>query len=698
MNSENLPAVRANSGAALRVAPETGPRSDFEEQPVQSSIGLSDILFVLFRHKWKIIFSGLVGLIAASAIYFLVSRVYESQAKLLVRYVMERSAVDGLDSQIKTPTPENETLLNSEIEILTSSDLLRQVAESIGTNKLGLGPDASIQDAVELIGHSLDVSVVKDTNIISVVYSSGNPNLPMPVVQELVKRYFDKHLEVHRSIGAFNFVAKETAEVKKRLAETEAELKELKESVGIISLTEAKANLAAEFGKTQEELDSAISDFAAQQARVTDLEKSLAISENKRAETPAQPVSGDVLEQYKSLIARLTQLQKAESELLLKYTSGNPIVKVKAAQIADLEKQRSALENQYPTLIGTATSQGGQEAQPNLASERAVLAGFESKLAALKARMNDLQARAKTISQVAPRIEELERKAEVEETNYKHSEASLEKARIDETLDPSRMPNISVVQTPSPAIRAKRNIEKVVLGMAGGGFAVGIAIALLIEFILDRSVKRSFELETRLQIPLLLTIPHISPGRAELRLRDARENGELVDDGNRQEISIVDRRGELLKPFCEAIRDRLGVFFETNNMAYKPKLVAVTGLAENAGSSTLAAGLAAAFSEISEGKVRLIDRPLSTKGFYNMLTEFKRSDLDYVVFDLPCLGDTSVTLPLARFMDTVLLVVEAEKSSRHAVKRAYAQLAAKTNVSVVFNKSRSYGRWLEGEI
>src|ERR1700751_5897537 len=105
MNSENLPVVRPNSGAALPIAPETSPRSDFEEQPVQSGFNLSDILFVLFRHKWKIIFCGFVGLIAASTVYFLVPSPYESQAKLLVRYVMERSAVDGLDggmdSQIK---------------------------------------------------------------------------------------------------------------------------------------------------------------------------------------------------------------------------------------------------------------------------------------------------------------------------------------------------------------------------------------------------------------------------------------------------------------------------------------------------------------------------------------------------------------------------------------------------------------------
>lgn len=698
MNSENLPIVSANSGAALHVSSEAGQRSDFEEQPTHSGIGLSDILFVLFRHKWKIICCGLAGLVAAGAVYFLAPPAYESQAKLLVRYVLERNAVDGLDSQIKTPTPENQTLLNSEIQILYSSDLLRQVAEALGINKLGLGPGTSMEEAIESIGRSLNVSVVKDTNIISVTFASGNPSLPMPIVQELVKRYFDKHLEVHRSAGAFNFVAQETADLKKRLAETEAELKELKEGVGIISLTEARADLASEFGKTQQELDSAISDFAAQQARVKNLEKSLAISATKGSDTPAQPVSGDILEQYKSLIARLTQLQKAESDLLLKYTSESPIVRVKAAQIADLEKQRGSLERQYPALVGSVAAQGSQEAQPNIASERALLAGFESKVSTLQARMTDLQGRAKTISQVAPRIEELQRKAEVEETNYKHSEASLEKARIDETLDPSRMPNISVVQTASPAVRVKRNVAKVILGMAGGGFAVGIAIALLIELILDRSVKRSFELETRLQIPLLLTIPHLSPSRAQLRLRDAREDEEPADDGNSQEIRIADRRGELLQPFCEAIRDRLGVFFEVNDMAYKPKLVAVTGLSENAGASTLAAGLAKALSDTSEGKVRLIDRPVSTKGFYNMLAEFKRSDIDYVVFDLPCLGDTSTTLPLARFMDTVLLVVEAEKSSRNAVKRAYAQLAAKTNVSVVFNKSRSYGRWLEGEI
>jgi hypothetical protein len=70
-----------------------------------------------------------------------------------------------------------------------------------------------------------------------------------------------------------------------------------------------------------------------------------------------------------------------------------------------------------------------------------------------------------------------------------------------------------------------------------------------------------------------------------------------------------------------------------------------------------------------------------------------------VVFDMPSLGETSSTLPLAGFMDKVLLIVEAEKSNRDTVKRAYTRLSAKADVSVIFNKSRTYvPKWLDDEI
>ncbi len=688
---------------ALQIAEDRESSSEYEQQPNQSGLNLFDILFMLFRHKWKIIGFALGGFLAAGFVYLYFPPIYESNAKLFVRYVLDKSEVDGMDPQIKTPNPLTDTLISSEAEILTSQDLAREVAETVGVEKiLGVtGPKASLEKATQAVLQGLDVSPLKGTNIIEVSFRSANPKIPTPVLQELVTRYFAKHMDVHRSIGAFEFVAKETEKLRAQLDQTEDELKQLKAKAGVISLKESQAALATELGKAQEELDAGQAEYAAQKARVSSIEESLALNDKSQTGKPSQPASPEAVQKYQSLATQLAQLQQSEADLLSRYTAENRLVKIKAAQIAGIQKQRADLEKAYPTLIGMVpvlTSSASGPARPDIMSERARLVGLESRLDTLRTRVSELQAKAHLMEELGPRIEQLEREKELQETSYEHSQASLAKAQIDETLDPSRMPNISVVQTPTPAMKAKRDVKKFVIALAGGGVAAGLAIALLIELVLDRSVKRSHEIENQLRIPVLMSIPYLGPPNRRLHLHDAGDETDVAELDRSLELG-PDDEGEMLKPFCEAIRDRLGLFFELNQMAHKPKLVAVTSLAADAGASSLAAGLANAISETAEGKVLLVDKVTGPKRFYSMLTDFKSSNLDYVVFDMPPLGDVSSTLPLAGFMDTVLLVIEAEKSNRAAVKRAYAELSAKTKVSVVFNKSRSYGpKWLERDI
>jgi polysaccharide biosynthesis transport protein len=669
-----------------------------EDEAKRPGMNLNDILFILFRHKWKIIIFATAGILGAAGIYFLFPSQYESQAKLLVRYVMDRSAVDGMDSENKTLGSPSEGVINSEVEILTSTDIALQVVQAIGAQKLlpqsgGKGTNA---DAARAILKGLEVLPVKASNIISVTYRNKDPKLAMQVLQEIVTRYFDKHLEVHRSAGAFDYVTKQADQVRTQLTQTEDELKQLKARAGVTSLAEDTAALAAGLAKSQEELDEANGELAAQQARVKEVERLLAGADTKQADKGSSLPSPKIVEDYQALFGRMAQLRQVEMELLAKYTSENRIVKVRRAQIDALEKQRRDMEEKYPGLIATAPGGVASQSQrPDLVSESARLIEIETKANTLKSRLNGLQERAKLLAELGPQIASLERRQAVEETNYRYFEASLEKARIDETLDPSRMPNISVVQSPSLAQKATRDVKKFVIGLGVGGLAFGIAIALLIELVLDRTVKRSLDLETRLRIPLLLSIPNFAHA-GHLRLQDAGSDSEVgIEHGDGSGVDT----GELLRPFCEAIRDRLGLYFEMNRMAHKPKLVAVTGVSKSAGASTLAAGLAATLSDNGDGKVLLFDKPVSPKRFYSLLSEFKSSDLDYVIFDMPSLGDTSATLPMASFMDKVLLVVEAEKSNQESIKRAYSQLSAKVDVSVIFNKSRSYGpKWLEGEL
>ena len=96
-----------------------------------SGLNVQDILYVLFRHKWKILLCAAIGIGAAAAVFLRFPTIYESQAKLLVRYIMDTSAIDRIDS-----SGSNETLINSEVEILTSWDLAMEVAKALVAERL----------------------------------------------------------------------------------------------------------------------------------------------------------------------------------------------------------------------------------------------------------------------------------------------------------------------------------------------------------------------------------------------------------------------------------------------------------------------------------------------------------------------------------------------------------------------------------
>jgi uncharacterized protein involved in exopolysaccharide biosynthesis len=674
--------------------------SESEYSAQHSGLNFDDLLFILFRHKWKILLCATAGVVGAAAVY-LPSHAYESKAKLLVRYVVERTGIDKLDSPIETPNSQNENLLNSEVEILTSWDLAIQVAQAIGVERLlqGPGSKATIADAARSILSGLKVTPLKGSNIISVSYQNKDPELAVRVLQELVARYFDKHLEAHRSIGAFDFVNRETDRVRAQLNGTEEQLKQMKAKIGITSVAEGTTALNTELAKNKVDLAAAEAESAAQQARVTALERWAAATDKNQSDNTARQPSGKAVREYQTLSNRVAYLRQMETELLSKYTPENRMVGSTQVQIEDLEKQRRDLEQKYPSIVAMILPAGSSpNTRPDLVTERSRLVEIQARTEELRNQLSGVNERAKMFSELAPQIAELERQKDLEETNYKYFEASLERARIDETLDPSRMPNISVVQKPSPAVFAREDVKKIVIGLVVGGFALGIGIALLIELILDRTVKRPLEIETRLRVPLLLSVPDFGRN-GYLRLRLNTSNGDSVKglpDSARHSVAAWENNHSI-RPFCNAIRDRLAFYFEINGMTHKPKLVAVTGLSKGAGASTFAVGLAASLSERGDEKVLLIDQQLHPKRFYDLISQLKESDYDYIIFDLPFLSDTSPTLAMAGFADKVLLVVEAEKSNRDAVKRAYEELAAaKAGVSVIFNKSRST-KWRECE-
>ena len=196
-----------------------------------------------------------------------------------------------------------------------------------------------------------------------------------------------------------------------------------------------------------------------------------------------------------------------------------------------------------------------------------------------------------------------------------------------------------------------------------------------------------------------------------------------------------------LKPFHEALRDRLVSYFDIRQMTHKPKMIAVTSCGEGAGVTSVAKGLAASLSETGDGNVLLvnmrgergaafafsngkaapgleaalgdatrtnalvhenlyvvstdsIDRELQRmvpRQFGSFVPRLKASDYDFIIFDMPPVGQTSITSKVARFMDMILMVIESNKTDRDVARRAGALLAeSKATVATVLNKHQSY--------
>ena len=117
-----------------------------------------------------------------------------------------------------------------------ATDLLTKVAHKIGLKQ----PSAAATEGEAAGGISSGLKVIsnKGSNIILVSYKNRDPQMATLVLQELLSRYFIKHLEVHRSAGAFDFVTQQTDQVRARLNQTEDALKALRDKTGIVSLKE----------------------------------------------------------------------------------------------------------------------------------------------------------------------------------------------------------------------------------------------------------------------------------------------------------------------------------------------------------------------------------------------------------------------------------------------------------------------------
>jgi len=740
--------------------------SDKIQDSPASAISLGDIYFILFRHKWLILFFALAGVGGAALLLFVLKPPqYESEALLSIRYVVEGRSLNapGDEQNTRSLNEHSDSIINTELTILHSLDLAQQVVQAMTPERIlaRYGGGANTNQAAALVLKGLNVEQIPDSSVIRITFQNPDPQLVQPILGEVIDAYFTKHVLMHQGTGiSDNFLTNETARLRAELARTDDELRKLKRDAGVISIGDTQKGYADQISKIHQDLFSAEAELSERQAVLATLPKASGPEPEVTNVDSTAGVPAESLDQYRKVCARLAFLEAKEQNYLTQqgFTAENALVKENHDLIEQAEALKTHLEEQYPRLmalnIPAANPVSGQPADAaiDLRTESEQVAGLKARIRALNLQLSLVWNEVTNFQKMETTISELEQKEQVEEANLKYFMSNLEERRIDEALGEDKAANISIVQAPSPPDKgwSKRFKKKVAMVAAGGVFA-GLALAFFIELFLDRSVKRPTDIETKLRLPLFISIPAVAgnghhalfPSRSRLLLDDAVDDGQEPTEATAPHPGaglVFPKRQHPLHRFYEGLRDRLIVYFETRNLNHKPKLVAVTSCGKGAGVSSIATGLAASLSETGDGNVLLVnisgeqgaaqqfykgkpgcslDEALAAdkkqgslvkanlytaaeqmdgdllpanlpKKISTLMPKLKASEFDYIIFDMPPVNQTSVTARLSGLMDMVLLVIESEKTNQDVVKRVNQLLAeSKAKVSTVLNKTRN---------
>jgi succinoglycan biosynthesis transport protein ExoP len=481
---------------------------------------LRDVLVPLFRHRRLIALSFcgifLGGILAA----VLLSNRYEANMEILV----DRERVDPAvtteqtsNQPAQTASPVTEEEINSEVQLLQASDLLRQVVLSNGLQEREhksltalLLPkrdeETYISKAVERLGKQLKIEPVTKANLIKVSYQCLDPRLCYGVLNVLGSGYLEKHVTVHRPKGVFDFFAKEANQYGQALADSEARLVRFGENEGIVAPDIERSAMAQQVVTSVGALHQAKQVIAADEQRIHDEEAQLKATP---ARSSAQEASNSDETLLQQLEASLLTAQIKRTQLVLKYDPSYPLVQEADQEIAQtkaaIEKaQRTQYVNRVTDRDPTyeLLRQDVAKTQADLAAQRATAATVALSIQSMQREMVDLD-------QKAMKQADLLRDAKADEANYLLYLSKREQERTSDALDERRIGNVVIAVPPAMPRLPIHNPLLIVLGGLTLATFVSGASAFVAEY-LDTSFRVPGEVVETLRIPVLASLPRQS--------------------------------------------------------------------------------------------------------------------------------------------------------------------------------------------
>jgi uncharacterized protein involved in exopolysaccharide biosynthesis len=497
-------------------------------------------LFYIFRREFQLAMLTTAVLAVAGA--FLLPHKYVSDARLLVKPGRENMTVpiDAGDRQTVYPQSSTRDPIVDEEKMLTGRPVLLEVARlylnELNVEKPQEGALASIKSSLKqakkAVGHGLGSALsalglseqVSDeeslaetlagkfqvmhgpgSNVMELSFTWNDPQQAQRVLQTWIRVYMDQRTTVLGRKGLVMFYEGKVRDADQQIDSAKSQLRTRLEQ---INGTSAQERLDA-LTKRLNDLRTRLAEIAAER---TALENGISYAAGRARTMPKESVTERDLSQsasWQALSAQLADLKRQRADALRIFKDTAPTVKALNDSIATLESQLKdedrvvqRSEKRAPNELSTSLERSQLEKSVRLQELNTLYASFDKEVTALEA------SRRKVLER-EPELGRMEQGLSVAERSRGLYLDSLERARIDQALDDSRINNIAQIQeaTLNPTRSSPKSLLLIFMALPAGAL-VGLMVVYLYS-LFDQRIHDGGRFEDRFGVPLWSTVKDI---------------------------------------------------------------------------------------------------------------------------------------------------------------------------------------------
>ncbi len=453
---------------------------------------LRELYFILFAQKRIIIWTTLAFVVISVLIAFLWPPTYSAAGSILVKGKKTEKSPEAIEITERRAFPLTKEDLSSEVQILTSPDVISQTIKTLQQKNL-YKKDGSLVDMVYSVQSSLRTDIVPASNVIEVVYYSKNPKEAVSTLEALLDQYVVYRMGVYNPSQAEMFFSQQADRFKEALEKQEKNLIGLVETTGSAEpQKELEKNILIK-QDLEMQLNNLKNDSIDRRIAIEHLEKAL-------RDRNMQYFSFIDNKPINDFSAKLEELFIERGKVVRAYNEKSDKVKLIDRQIDDTYALLKSEVKAYKDNIAKQL----QIVNSKIDSIQSHLAGLSAKNTALQQQIVDTQ--------------RITREAKLQEFSYETFAKRREEARINNNVGATNVTNVSILSRPFPSNGPvfPRPVIVIPLGLLIG-FIIGSTFGFLREFF-DHTFKKPSDVHGYAGLPVIFSIPAVLPGGKSVKL------------------------------------------------------------------------------------------------------------------------------------------------------------------------------------